>query len=324
MWAVHISDGILAPDWWGGGFLVAGLFGLLGARRVRDDEIPKIALLTAAFFVASLIHVRVGPTSVHLLLNGLLGVLLGWRVFLAIPVGLLLQVILIHHGGFTTLGINTCVMAFPALLGWATFVSLRRAPWVRQAWFGTLLVGMSGLLWTLSLVFSVSLLWSNWGGSVRELQTDWALWVTFHPLVLLSAVFVAGAAVWAERRLGNAAEFPLGLLIGELTVLLTVSLNCVVLIAGGEQNWQTPALILLVAHLPLAVLEGVVLGFTVGFLVRVKPAMLGWPDAVPGRTVHDPAELLDDPDAAFLERSGGVGTRPQGGLPRSARQESAG
>src|SRR5437868_1279554 len=138
MWAVHISDGILAADWWGGGFLVAGLFALLGGRCVRDDEIPKIAMLTAAFFVASLIHVRVGPTSVHLLLNGLLGVLLGWRVFLAIPVGLLLQVILIHHGGFTTLGVNTCVMAFPALLGWMTFAALRRSPWVRQAWFGVL------------------------------------------------------------------------------------------------------------------------------------------------------------------------------------------
>lgn len=276
MWAVHISDGVLAPDWWGGGFLIAGLCAWLGARRLRDDEIPKIALLTAAFFVASLIHVRVGPTSVHLLLNGLLGVLLGWRVFLAIPVGLLLQVMLIQHGGFTTLGVNTCVMAFPALLGWTLFAALRRAPWVRRAWFGVVLVGVSGLLWTLSLVFSVALLWGNWGGSLQALDTAWALGVTFHPWTLLAAVLVAAIGMWAERRLGNAAEFPLGLLIGEMTVLLTVALNCLVLLAGGEQNWQTPALILLIAHLPLAVLEGVVLGFTVGFLARVKPAMLGW------------------------------------------------
>jgi cobalt/nickel transport system permease protein len=147
--------------------------------------------------------------------------------------------------------------------------------------------------------------------------------MTFHPLTLLAALLVAVSGVWAERRLGNAAEFPLGLLIGELTVLLTVALNCLVLLAGGEQNWQTPALILLVAHLPLAVLEGVVLGFTVGFLARVKPAMLGWPDTAPGRTAHDPAPVLDDPDAACLVRSG-VGTRPQGGLPRPARQEGMG
>lgn len=35
--------------------------------------------MTAAFFVASLIHVPIGPTSVHLLLNGLLGVVVGRR-----------------------------------------------------------------------------------------------------------------------------------------------------------------------------------------------------------------------------------------------------
>jgi hypothetical protein len=31
-----------------------------------------------------------------------------------------------------------------------------------------------------------------------------------------------------------------------------------------------------VAHLPIAVIEGIILGFTVGFLARVKPALLGW------------------------------------------------
>ena len=49
------------------------LLALFAAWRIREDEIPRVALVTAAFFVASLIHVRVGPTSVHLLLNGLVG-----------------------------------------------------------------------------------------------------------------------------------------------------------------------------------------------------------------------------------------------------------
>ncbi|HZY88254.1 MAG TPA: energy-coupling factor ABC transporter permease, partial [Gemmataceae bacterium] len=79
LWAVHISDGVLTWPWWAGGFAVAGLLALLASWRVRDEEIPRIAVLTAAFFVASLIHVRVGPTSVHLLLNGLVGVVLGRR-----------------------------------------------------------------------------------------------------------------------------------------------------------------------------------------------------------------------------------------------------
>src|SRR6059058_3243964 len=115
LWAVHISDGVLACPWWSGGFLLTGVLALLGARRIRDEEIPQIAILTAAFFMASLIHVPVPPTSVHLLLNGLVGVTLGRRAALAIPVGLFLQAALLGHGGFTALGVNSCVMTLPAL-----------------------------------------------------------------------------------------------------------------------------------------------------------------------------------------------------------------
>src|SRR5205085_10423419 len=121
LWAVHISDGVLTGPWCVGGFLVAALLAVLGAERIRDEEIPRVALLTAAFFVASLIHLPVGPTSAHLLLNGLVGVVLGRRAGLAIPVGLFLQAALIGHGGFSTLGINACVMTLPALLAWWLF-----------------------------------------------------------------------------------------------------------------------------------------------------------------------------------------------------------
>src|SRR5205809_294545 len=108
--AVHISDGVLPPAWQAGGFALAVPLVAIGLWRLADEEIPRLALFTAAFFVASIIHLRVGPTSVHLLLNGLVGVVLGWRAGLAIGVGLLLQATLIGHGGFTALGVNTCVM----------------------------------------------------------------------------------------------------------------------------------------------------------------------------------------------------------------------
>src|SRR5437868_12150512 len=114
--AVHISDGVLPLGWQVGGFAVAALLVAVGLWRLAETEIPRLALFTAAFFVASLIHLRVGPTSVHLLLNGLVGVVLGWRSGLAVAVGLLLQATLIGHGGFTALGVNTCVMTLPALL----------------------------------------------------------------------------------------------------------------------------------------------------------------------------------------------------------------
>src|SRR5437899_8098412 len=135
LWAVHISDSILAWPWLGGGFALAVVLAVLGSWRIRDEEIARVALLTAAFFVASSIHVRVPSTSVHLLLNGLVGVVLGRRAALAIPVGLFLQAALIGHGGFTTLGINSCVMVIPALLARQVFVVLERLGGLRRSWF---------------------------------------------------------------------------------------------------------------------------------------------------------------------------------------------
>lgn len=286
LWAAHISDAFLTPAWTVGGFLAAGVLALVGAWRIREEEIAQTAVLTAAFFVASLIHVRVGPTSVHLLLNGLLGVILGRRALLAVPVGLFLQAVLLQHGGYTTLGINSCIMGIPALAAWQLFGVLQRLPWLRQAWFRMGLVGVSTLAWTLSLVFSVALLLSNGITQIALLETDWAQAVTCHPVTLLLAGVVMIGVVWAERRLANPPEFPLGLLIGVLTVLLTMGLNFLVLLLGGEQreSWRMLALVTLVAHLPIAVVEGAVLGFTVGFLYRVKPEMLEGPR---GRLVNE-------------------------------------
>ena len=275
--AVHISDGILSVPWQAAGFAGAAALIALGAWRIRDEEIPRIALLTAAFFVASSIHVPVGNvTSVHLLLNGLVGVVLGRRAGLAIAVGLLLQVALLQHGGWLTLGVNTCIMALPALLAWQLFALCRHLPWIRRPWFRAGLLGVSVLAWTLSLVYSLVLLGTNYSRQVSALDPTWATHVTFHPLTLAGALALAVLAAWWEPRLGNAPEFPLGLLIGELTVLATTFLNCVVLVWGGQEDWPSLVLVTLVPHLVIAVIEGVVLGFTLGFLVRVKPEMVRW------------------------------------------------
>ena len=51
-------------------------------------------------------------------------------------------------------------------------------------------------------------------------------------------VCFAGLIVWAESRLENAPEFPVGLLIGETAVLATVFLNALVLSWGGTQTWK--------------------------------------------------------------------------------------
>jgi cobalt/nickel transport system permease protein len=72
--------------------------------------------LSAVFFVAALVHVPIGPSSAHLMLTGLLGLLLGWAAFPAILVGLVLQAAFFGFGGLTVLGVNTLNLALPAVL----------------------------------------------------------------------------------------------------------------------------------------------------------------------------------------------------------------
>jgi cobalt/nickel transport system permease protein len=113
---MHISEGVLsAPVLIGGGALAAAGTAV-GLRQLDYDELPEVGVFAAAFFMASLVHVPVGPTSVHLVLNGVCGLLLGWRAFPAILVGLTLQALLFQYGGLTVLGVTTVNLAAPAVL----------------------------------------------------------------------------------------------------------------------------------------------------------------------------------------------------------------
>jgi cobalt/nickel transport system permease protein len=59
--------------------------------------------------------------SVHLVLNGLLGAVLGYYAFPAILIGLFFQGIMFGHGGMTTLGINAIIMGIPAIFAYQIF-----------------------------------------------------------------------------------------------------------------------------------------------------------------------------------------------------------
>ena len=118
---MHISEGVLSGPvlLTGAGLAVIGT--AIGLKKIDYDEIMPVAILSAAFFIASLIHVPIGPSSGHLLLNGLLGVVLGWAAFPSILVALMLQAVLFQFGGLTVLGLNTFTMAAPAVLCYYVF-----------------------------------------------------------------------------------------------------------------------------------------------------------------------------------------------------------
>lgn len=116
---MHISDGVLPTSVAVGGFVVSIAIVAWTARKVNPEDLPKLAVVTSAFFVASLVHVPIGPTSVHLLIPGLVGILLGGGAFISIGLGIILQSLLFQFGGITAIGANACMMGIPALIsGW--------------------------------------------------------------------------------------------------------------------------------------------------------------------------------------------------------------
>jgi cobalt/nickel transport system permease protein len=202
---MHISEGILSGPVLASGAAMAAVGVGIGLKRLDYDQVARAGILSACFFVASLIHVPVGPSSIHLILNGILGLLLGWAAFPAILVALLLQALLFQFGGITTLGVNTVLMALPALLCYVLFGRfMHKSP-----------------IWALTASFAV--------GSLS---------------VLLSGVMVGLALMFTEKGFFE--------------------------VAG----------LVLAAHIPVMIIEGIVTASCVGFLKKVQPNLLpGPPDS---------------------------------------------
>jgi cobalt/nickel transport system permease protein len=196
---MHISEGVLSPAVLAGGAGLAVVGTAIGLKKIDYEAIPRVAILSAAFFVASLIHVPVGPVGAHLVLNGLMGLLLGWMAFPAILIALFLQALLFQFGGLTVLGVNTVTMASPAVICFYAYRGLLRRP---------------GLPATV-------------------------------------AAFACGATA----------------------ILLSGLLVAVALITTGQAFLEVAELVLL-AHIPIMIIEGIITLFIFQFLKKVRPEML--------------------------------------------------
>jgi cobalt/nickel transport system permease protein len=155
---MHISEGVLsAPVLISGGALAAAGTAV-GLKKLDYDRIARAGILSATFFVASLIHVPIGPANAHLIFNGLVGLLLGWAAFPAILVALVLQAMLFQFGGITALGVNTVIMALPAVICYLVFSPLlhKNSTLALLASFGCgfLAVFLSAIILGLALLFT--------------------------------------------------------------------------------------------------------------------------------------------------------------------------
>jgi cobalt/nickel transport system permease protein len=196
---MHISEGVLSGPVLISGAALAAAGTAIGLKKLDYDRIARAGILSAALFVASLIHVPIGPSNAHLILNGLVGLLLGWAAFPAILVALVLQAMLFQFGGITALGVNTIIMALPAVICYLAF-----SPFLHKNA-------------TLALV---------------------ATFACGFLSVFLSAIILA------------------------LSLLFT------------EENFFEVSAIVIAAHIPVMIVEGIITAICVAFIRKVQPAML--------------------------------------------------
>lgn len=204
---MHIPDGILPVAVSIAGYATTGAATYYSLRKINQKEnpqegIPKASLLTSAFFVASWIHIPIPPTSVHLVLNGLLGVVLGYYAFPSILIGLFFQAVLFQHGGLTTLGVNAIVMGIPALL--ASFIFRLRnfggkESQLRTGIFGFLAgalgLGIAALFALLLLIYTIP----TYLDVEVERASIYALALAHLPLMVLEGAFTAMVVLFLQR-----------------------------------------------------------------------------------------------------------------------------
>ena len=211
---VHISDGILAPWLWVSGWVITAAILAYTLKKMKIDDVPKLSVITAAVFVASLIHFQAGPTSVHLVLSGFAGVTLGILAYPCIFIALVMQAFLFQHGGVTTIGINTVNMGVPALMAFLIF--------------------KAGIKLNIGI-----------GKTIIILGT-------------ISRGTILGIA---------------GGIAGGTAVALAVLLLAVELLVTGEELAEVTTVVVL-AHIPVILVEAIFTGVIVGFFATVKPEML--------------------------------------------------
>ena len=175
---MHISDGILPARICLTGYAFTGLITWHCLKKIKTDispqeNIAKASLLTAGFFAASLIHIPIPPSSVHLVLNGAMGSILGYFAFPAILIGLFFQAAMFQHGGLTTLGVNAIIIGLPALFAHYLFrFGCRyRQPWLQNTFSfcaGAGSLAVSAIVFTLVIITCIAPELSN--GAERTLS----------------------------------------------------------------------------------------------------------------------------------------------------------
>ena len=130
---MHIPDGFLDITTASVTYILFILFGYYALRKSRrmlkSEMISFVSILAAGIFAAQMLNWPLpGGTSLHFVGGALAGILLGpWLGFLTICSVVLVQALIFHDGGITTLGANALNMAIIAvLIGYSSYEFLIR------------------------------------------------------------------------------------------------------------------------------------------------------------------------------------------------------
>lgn len=200
---MHLSEGVLHSSTLLIGAVGAVIGLAIGLKKMTGDKLPLTALFSAAFFVASTIHIPVGIGSVHLILNGIAGLFLGWRVFPAFLIALTLQALMFSFGGLAVLGVNLCIMALPAVV-----VRLCVFPWLKANFCRQRLI-VSGILSGVIGVGGAALLAScvlAFDGSNQYHDLISLLLVSHLPVFVVDSLISVGVLLTLAKMLPSAFE----------------------------------------------------------------------------------------------------------------------
>ncbi len=273
---LHIPDGVL-PVWlwasaWVLTLLAVGAAGLIAERADVRRRVPLLAVVSALMLVA--MSSEIVPLAYHVNLTVIGGVLLG--PVLSIIAAFIVEVVLalLGHGGVTVLGLNTVIIAAEMLIGWALFRG------------GVRLLGRRRILGV---------------GFVATVAT-----LALTTTVLIGIVAIGGAAA-AERETGALDPSTL-----RFENPLSAGLFDVGLFSGGEHHGEHEAehdaehdaehaadaartsarrfaTVVFVLGPPGWLLEGLLTAWVLGYVARVRPALL-WKTASERRVIRHPGD----------------------------------
>jgi cobalt/nickel transport system permease protein len=205
---VHISDGILTPEWCIIWFAVAAIFVFIGIgqiaakRKINPAYMSIVGLLGAAVFVISVWHIPVPVTGScsHPTGTAMAAMIIGPFPTVVIAAIALFFQTFIGHGGITTIGANTISMGIVGTFtGYFTFWGMRKAG--ASIWLSAGLGGLVGDLMTYvtaAFQLAISIHPSN-------LLTYWGIFTlgylpTQIPLAILEFGFTAAAVQYIANH----------------------------------------------------------------------------------------------------------------------------